>query len=160
MKININHITEKKTEVNIHISNDETYNHKDIIALKEARANGFIYRDYEDQITLDLEVEGVMVIEDAVTLDPVDYSFSFSIEEKFDSEALKEEEYFEKEQNILDIIPILWQNIVLEVPIAYSLTSADEITVTGECWQVKKEELPNIDPRMAPLAKLLDIEKE
>ena len=56
-------------------------------------------------------------------------------------------------------MPILWQNIVLEVPI--SITKEKDAHLSGEGWELKNEEdKETIDPRLAELSKLLEEGKE
>ena len=65
----------------------------------------------------------------------------------------------ENSQNTLDILSILWENIVLEIPISY--TESDELNLKEEGYQVNGNESgENVDPRLAPLLELLDKEKE
>ena len=68
-------------------------------------------------------------------------------------------EYFNNLQNRLDISEILWQNIVLEVPIRIRQDDTD-ITLEGEGWQLNKKSEEEIDPRLAKLQELLDQRKE
>ena len=67
-------------------------------------------------------------------------------------------EYFEKDKNTLDIMGILWENIVLEVPI--SISTSENTFQEGNGWELVEEKKESIDPRLAPLRKLLDSEKE
>ena len=62
------------------------------------------------------------------------------------------------EQNMLDIMELLWQNIVLEVPI--SITKEKDAHLSGEGWELNNNKEDNIDPRLAELSKLLDEGKE
>ena len=55
---------------------------------------------------------------------------------------------------------ILWQNIVLEVPISYSTKNFADVKSSGEGWELVDENEKKIDPRLAPLLELLDKERE
>ena len=55
---------------------------------------------------------------------------------------------------------IVWQNIVLEVPISYSTKSLDEVNKSGDGWELVDENEKKMDPRLAPLLELLDTERE
>ena len=59
-------------------------------------------------------------------------------------------------KNILDIIPILWENIVLEVPIR--LTTSDNVKLSGDGWSLNADDndFDDIDPRLAKLKEVLD----
>jgi len=159
MKIELSKINHSKTDLSFDVYFEEGYN-KDIKGLESTYVNGYIYRDYEDQITLEVEINGKLLIEDSHTLETVPFTFATTIKEKINETDPNFAEYFEKNQNTLDIMPIIWQNIVLEVPIAYSSQSDDNLIKSGQGWELVEEEKPKIDPRLAPLAKLLDDEKE
>lgn len=137
---------------------EDYYKNTDILELKQVNVVGNIKKDYNQDIILELNVWGTMKIKDARTLQPIDHDFSFQIEEKVEETNENIQEYFEKKQNILDIMGILWENIVLEVPI--SKTSANLDTQKGEGWELVSDKKESIDPRLSPLEKLLDKEKE
>ena len=77
-----------------------------------------------------------MKINDSITLEEVWYPFDIQIDEKLD-------EFVEKDKKHLDIIEFLWQDIVLEVPLRYTVVSNyDEYH--GDGWKlVSEEELGN-----------------
>ena len=67
----------------------------------------------------------------------------------------------EKDQNelkTLDIMDILWQNIVLEVPISVRKDPDKKYEMSGEGWELIDEERKKLDPRLAPLLELLEKE--
>lgn len=136
----------------------ELYKNTSIKELKPVKLTGKIFYNISDEIELDLDVEGIMILEDSITLDPIDYPFSININEIV-SEANEDiKEYYQNSKNTLDIMPILWQNIVLEVPI--SITKEKDAHLSGEGWELNNEEENKIDPRLAELSKLLDEGKE
>ena len=61
--------------------------------------------------------------------------------------------YFEKSQNILDIIEFLWENIVLEVPIR--VTNTTGVHLKGQGWELNSEKKDDgLDPRFEKLNEL------
>ncbi len=123
--------------------------------LENIKVNGRAYYSVTSEIVFDCKVEGSMVLLDAMDLEPMDYPFSFEI-----SEILSENDD-EKDQNelkTLDIMDILWQNIVLEVPISYRKDPNKKYTLEGEGWELVDEERQKLDPRLAPLLELLEKE--
>ena len=137
----------------------ELYKNSAIKNLKPVKISGKIFYNISDEIELDLDVEGVMVLEDSITLDPIDYPYSFHINEIISSENEEIKEYYQNSKNTLDIMPSLWQNIVLEVPI--SITKEKDAHLSGEGWELKNEDdKESIDPRLAELSKLLEEGKE
>ena len=73
-----------------------------------------------------------MILEDSISLDNVEYPFSIDIDENI-------EENLEKDENSIDILPILWQNIVLEVPLRFTKVN-DLSKYNGDGWKLISEE--------------------
>ena len=75
---------------------------------------------------------GVMTLTDDVTLEDVIYPFEIEISENL-------EEYLTNSANTLDINSILWQNIVVEVPLKVR-DSEKQINLSGDGWKLLSEE--------------------
>lgn len=88
----------------------------DIISLDNVKVQGSIYIDYEKNNVIELNVNGTMILTDAITTDPVPYDFTIEIAENLEN-SLK----------TLDLIEFLWHYIVLEIPIRYSTSDAQEL---------------------------------
>lgn len=110
----------------------ELYQKSSIIDLKDVKLDGKVFKDSADIITLQAEVSGVMVIEDSISLELIDYEFSCEIDEEL-------QESLEKLENILDITDILWQNIMLEVPLKISHVE-DFNEYRGDGWKLVSED--------------------
>ena len=103
-----------------------------IRSLKNVNFTGEIKEDIDTTINLKGTLSGIMVIEDAISLEDVDYKFSCEIEENID-------EILENNQNSIDILEILWQNIVLEIPLKY--TEVEDLSkYQGDGWKVISED--------------------
>lgn len=122
-----------KIEINEEIIFDEEYfNSNDIKSLKNVHFVGQIKEDSDTTVNLRGTLSGVMVIEDSISLDDVNYEFSCEIEENID-------EILENNENTIDILPILWQNIVLEIPLKY--TEVEDLSkYQGDGWKVISED--------------------
>ena len=138
----------------------ELYKSVGIIDLKNCHVSGTISLNSVSMLVVNLNITGVMVIPDSVTTEPVDFPFTSKIEEEFDINDENFLEYYQKEQNILDIMKILWENIVLEVPMRFTVTK--DAHLSGDGWSLgeDKNKDDQIDPRLAKLAELLDNGKE
>lgn len=129
--------------------------------IKDVELSFEIHRDLNQDDILSLECTGNFVLQDARSLNNVLYPFHVEMEDKINEESEFLSEFLKNSKNTLDIMSILWENIVLEIPIAY--TESDSLKNQGKKdeWEVvetKKDE--KIDPRLAPLMELLDKEKE
>lgn len=135
---------------------EELYKGVGILDLKNCHVVGSIFLNSASMLNVNLTVTGVMVLPDSVTTEPIDYSFTSKIEEEFDINDENFLEYYQKSQNILDIMKILWENIVLEVPMRF--TATEDAHLSGDGWSLglDKNKEEQIDPRLAKLSELLD----
>ena len=161
MELNLAELTNKSvTYDNDFVINADTYKEVGIIDLKNLHVTGDISLNSVSMLAVNLIITGIMVIPDSVTTEPVDYPFTSKIEEEYDINDENFLEYYQKEQNILDIMKILWENIVLEVPMRFTVTK--DAHLSGDGWSLgeDKNKDDQIDPRLAKLAELLDNGKE
>lgn len=161
MIVDLNKIKSSGLEVdaNIELAKD-FYKNANIISIKNMHVVGIMNYDYENNLGLNLEVEGTFLLEDAVTLEPIEYPFSCIVDEKIENIEATCGNFYEKSKNTLDISEILWENIVLEIPIRASHVDADDLNLRGNGWEMTQGEKEKIDPRLEKLTELLDKGKE
>ena len=87
----------------------------DLLDLKDLKVFGTIRKDALDSIVVNMNIAGTMVLECARTLKPVEYPLDIDVEVT-EEEILEIDENFKKNQNMLDIFPIIWENVLMEVP--------------------------------------------
>lgn len=135
------------------------YSSVGILDLKNLHVSGTVHLNSLSMLVVNLTVTGAMILPDSVTNEPIDYPFTCKIDEEFDINDENFLEYYQKSQNILDIMKILWENIVLEVPMRF--TKTEDAHLSGDGWSLGEDKnKDNIDPRFAKLAELLDNGKE
>ena len=157
MELNLAELTNGSvTYDNDFVIDADTYKEVGILDLKNLHVTGDISLNSVSMLAVNLTVTGIMVIPDSVTTEPVDYPFTSKIEEEYDINDEFFLEYYQKEQNILDIMKILWENIVLEVPMRF--TATEDAHLSGDGWSLglDKNKEEQIDPRLAKLSELLD----
>lgn len=110
---------------------EEDLGNSDIKKLDNVVINGILYKDKVGEIVLDIKVTGVMNILDSISSNEVEYPFSFEINEKVSKK-------FINYQNTLDLKEILWENIVLEVPLRFT-KEADLSKFQGDGWKLVDE---------------------
>ena len=129
---------------------------KRIFDLKNAEVKGKLYLNSINEVELSCVFSGSMYIEDAITLKSIPYDFSINIEESI--EEIKENyiNCYAISKNTLDLISVLWQNIVLEVPISYTLDK--DANLKGDGWELMNDDkkTKEIDPRLKKLEELLE----
>ena len=137
MKIDLNYLNRfSKIEINENlVLNEEIYKNTDIRKLSDISVIGEISVDFEDNIYLELNLKGKMILPCAVSLEDVEYEFNTLIEENIGNF----EEIYKNNKNSLDILPILWENIVLEIPIRVVAESVKPSNTSGDGWELISE---------------------
>jgi len=125
----------------------ELYSNSEILDLKDFHFKGNVAYNSIDEMILSGKLNGIMLLSDSITLESIAHPIELNIEE-----------VIENPQNTLDISLILWQNIVLEIPIRITKNTSPK-KVSGEGWSLQDENKEVFDPRLAPLRELLE-EKE
>lgn len=133
------------------IIDNEMLKTSNIRRLDNTMFKGRIFKDYEDNLVLEGNITGTMVLPDDITLKDVNYEFKSEIFEYI-------EEVFTIDKNSIDILDYLWQNILVEVPLKVRSDKDDNITLKGDGWRlITEEELNNRSNRpFSDLSKLLD----
>ncbi|MCI9280525.1 MAG: DUF177 domain-containing protein [Bacilli bacterium] len=161
MNINLSKIPEIGLNVDENIVlNKELYEKTEIEEIKNLHIKGSIRYDYEGNLNLNLEAQGIFILPDALTLEPIDYPFTSQIDEKIENIEEYCGSFYEKSKNSLDISEILWENIVLEIPISITNHKSEDLLLKGNGWELVNENKEEIDPRLAKLKELLDEGKE
>lgn len=119
------------------INIDSIYNIKDGITDKrihdvtDISVNGVIERKNEDYF-IKMNASGKILINDSVSFDEVWYPINMEFDENLS-------DFCDFSKNYLDIIEILCQNIVLEVPLRYTIVENYD-SIEGEGWKLVSEE--------------------
>ncbi len=130
----------------------------DVISLDDVKVLGEITKDALDNLCLNVDVNGVLVLPCAITLKPVNHSFNIKIEGNIDELIGENEKSVKKDENTLDILPIIWENILMEIPMRVVSNGAEEelSSLGGNGWRVITEQEDNdINPELAKLKDLL-----
>lgn len=133
----------------------EMLENTDIRRISPVKVNGFVSNN-EENYELDINITGEMVLPCCRTLKDVNYPFDIHIDEIIDE---NNDNSLEIIQNSLEIFPIVWQNILVDVPLRVLAPDAKDEPIEGDGWRLITEETneEKVDPR---LAKLKDYIKE
>ena len=118
-----------------------------ILDLKEVNIKGEITVDF-DEYLLNLNVKGEMVLSCSLTLEPVDYPFDIKIEENLN-------EIIKKTQKTIDILPIIWENILMEIPMRVISPKSKNMKTKGEGWELITDSKKQANNSLAKLKDLL-----
>ena len=112
------------------------YKSADIVRTEDIRVSGFIIDNGTDEYEISLHIEGTAVVRSARNLSEVEVPLDIKIDEFIENLV----SIYKNSSNSLDILPIIWENILLEIPIR-SLNAGDEFASTrGEGWEVSEED--------------------
>ena len=153
-------ITRLNNNIEKFISIDETYTFTqdelmgtDLLKLEDVKVEGEIIKNSLGNIELNIDVEGVMVMPCALTLKPVDYPFAITISGEIDELMANFEENQRNFKNTIDILPIIWENILMEIPMR--VVSEDikdkDLNLSGDGWSFITQE-----EKTSPLSELMD----
>lgn len=112
---------------------EEYYKNAGVRSLSKVKVNGDVTVNYEENIELHLNVSGEFIIPCAVTLDDVIVPFNTLIEEEIDQNKLNDEFF-------LDLLDVLWENIVLEIPVRVVKEGVKSEDLHGEGWELVTKE--------------------
>ena len=112
---------------------EEYYKNAGVRSLSKVKVNGDVTVNYEENIELHLNVSGEFIIPCAITLDDVIVPFNTFIEEEIDQNKLNDEFF-------LDLLDVLWENIVLEIPVRVVKEGVKSEDLYGEGWELVTKE--------------------
>ena len=160
MEFDLNKITEQGILIDTIISFDEEYLRvSEIKKLDNVHVSGRIYYSLTKEVIFAGNVNGNMILVDGYSGDLIDYPFNIDLDEILANFSDEDEKMGKKPKNSLDLKEVLWENIVLEVPIVVSKDNKVK-TKKGEFWEVRDENSKKDDPRLECFRTLLDEGKE
>ena len=140
---------------NIVVDLDYTFSNEELAGTDllecNIKINGYISKNSLGNIILDLSVNGVMVMPCAITLKPVEVPLNVEINGNLEELTEKTSINF---SNTLDIFPIIWENILMEIPMRVISPEAENIELSGDGWKLVTGEEPNMP--LAGLEELLN----
>lgn len=129
----------------------------DLIELNDVSIKGEITKNNRNELLINCEVSGVMVLPCSITLEPVNYPFSVIIDGNLEEMLEEINENSQKIENSIDIFPIIWENVLMEIPMKVVSEKAKDLKLEGDGWKLitdeKKEE---INPEFEKLNQLLE----
>lgn len=148
LKSNIDEYT--LIDLNYSFSKEQLEN-SNILELNDLSVKGYITKNM-DNFHLKVDVSGTMVLPCSISLKPTNYPFSLEIDEDFD-ETLQEN--LKNVANSIDIFQIIWENILMEIPLRVVNEDLSDVKVSGEGWQLVTDKEERINPALEKLKDLL-----
>ena len=126
----------------------------DIKDISKVSVNGSITNDGY-MLSLNLNIKCVLTLICSVSLKDVKYEINTDIEEEISEDN---DENMKILNNSIDLLPIIWQNILMEIPIKVVSPDIEEKNIYGDGWKfiTDEEDDEEIDPRLSKLKDFLD----
>lgn len=114
--------------------------------------------DNQEYFSVNLNIKCELTLVCSVSLKDVKYNIDINIEEIIGENDNNLEEFDKIINNSIDLLPIIWQNILMEIPIKVVSPDIEEKNIYGDGWKfiTDEEEDNEIDPRLSKLKDFLD----
>ena len=120
--------------------------------IEKCTVKGTVTKMEDDVYSLNYTLHGTMILSDALTLEELPYKFKISDENDYEIGK-----YLKISENLLDIYEVLWENVVLEVPLRVVKDETHK-ELEGDGWSLNMKSEGNSG--LSELKKLLDLEEE
>lgn len=127
----------------------------ELLDLKDIQVKGTIDMQY-DTYHIEATISGIMVLPCSITLEEVDYPFSVFIDTDLDEQLDRGQKKYRNYENAIDIFPIIWENILMEIPMKVVSKKAKDIHLEGDGWRLITD---GETKRNSPFEKLNDLLK-
>ncbi len=136
----------------------DSYEHiYNLIEIKNVNVSGTgTFNEHDQKVYIDVKVTGIFIVPCALSLEPVDYPFESESTEVFTFvKPNVDEEEHKAIGDTIDLTPVIFQNIIMEIPMRV-VKPGIEVATEGKGWSLvsDQEEIDNleiIDPRLAKL---------
>ena len=164
MIINLTKLITKLTDeilIDDEIDIDKEYlKNTDIKDISKVKIKGNI-KEFEGEYNLNLNIKCTLTLVCSISLKDVKYNINIDINEVIsdNNESIDIEENNKIINNTIDLIPIIWQNIILEVPLKVISDDVKVENINGDGWRFITDEKvvkKDIDPRLEKLKEFLD----
>ena len=147
---------EKEIKIDEPFELSEEYIKKtDLLEIKNTYIKGYIKKDIYEGYYLDVILSGTMIGACAITLKPVEHQFNIEINGNLEELFEEIDKNVKKGENTIDILPIIWENILMEIPMRFVSEEANNIELKGDGWKFISDDKPSLNPELQKLQDLL-----
>ena len=133
----------------------EKLQNTEILELNDVNIVGDIIKNDPNEYIINVRVYGTMILPCSISLKPTEHPFDFEIDGNV-KEMLEEIGENDKIlENSIDILPIIWENILMEIPMRIVNKDVHDVKLEGEGWKVITEERTSVNPELEKLKDLL-----
>ncbi len=103
-----------------------------VLSFESVHAKGSILDNGTDEYEINLQITGKMNLKSSINGEPVPRQLDIKYSDFINNLV----ENYKNSSNSLDILPIIWENILLEIPIRAVNESDTFAKTSGEGWEV------------------------
>lgn len=139
----------------IAIEENDLLHHTQVKSIPEVHVTGTLQFDQTSLVFTDLDLDGVMIVLDSITMEDLEVAFDTKSQETYSFDPIKdnEDDIIVVKKDTLDINPEIFQAILYEAPMSITRLPRDKYP-KGNGWQLlsdQDEEKPKMDPRWEKL---------
>lgn len=137
----------------------EELSESQIIDIKDLVVTGTI-DDIGSDYGINLNIKATLILPSSLTLKEVPYEINIDVSGYLNEILAEIDENFEIKGNKLDILPIIWENILAEIPMKVVGENESVDSLEGEGWEVLTEEKEDVNNPFQGLSELMKSEVE
>ena len=139
----------------IAVEENDLLHHTQVNSIPEVHVTGTLQFDHRSLVFSDLDLDGVMIVLDSITMEDLEVAFDTKSQETYSFDPIKEndEDIIVVKKDTVDINPEIFQAIIYEAPMSITRLPRDQYP-KGDGWQLlsdQDKEEPKIDPRWEKL---------
>ena len=139
----------------IAVEENDLLHHTQVKSILEVHVTGTLQFDHRSLVFSDLDLDGVMIVLDSITMEDLEVAFDTKSQETYSFDPIKEndEDIIVVKKDTVDINPEIFQAIIYEAPMSITRLPRDQYP-KGDGWQLlsdQDKEEPKIDPRWEKL---------
>ena len=139
----------------IAVEENDLLHHTQVKSIPEVHVTGTLQFDHRSLVFSDLDLDGVMIVLDSITMEDLEVAFDTKSQETYSFDPIKEndEDIIVVKKDTVDINPEIFQAIIYEAPMSITHLPRDQYP-KGDGWQLlsdQDKEEPKIDPRWEKL---------
>ncbi len=139
----------------IAVEENDLLHHTQVKSIPEVHVTGTLQFDHRSLVFSDLDLDGVMIVLDSITMEDLEVAFDTKSQETYSFDPIKEndEDIIVVKKDTVDINPEIFQAIIYEAPMSITRLPRDQYP-KGDGWQLLSDldkEEPKIDPRWEKL---------
>ena len=139
----------------IAVEENDLLHHTQVKSIPEVHVTGALQFDHRSLVFSDLDLDGVMIVLDSITMEDLEVAFDTKSQETYSFDPIKEndEDIIVVKKDTVDINPEIFQAIIYEAPMSITRLPRDQYP-KGDGWQLlsdQDKEEPKIDPRWEKL---------